>query len=230
MAKSKTPSLRKKPSSTPGSKTKSSPRKVATRRRTIDKKTSSSALPSLYSTPSASNDDLHSLNDGADMMDVDTDSTPQQQQQHYVFGYGSGDLKHISKAEEQGHELDGNDAGLIMNGFSKAQHVLTTPNHGTPQLRRSYSFSAGDCNGHNGSPSSGVRFRGNLAVDTSIGYDYDKCGVQSGSMSAGGIMGGENAGGSRWHDLIEAAIAATKENKVFVSVLCVCRFVLDAQF
>lgn len=148
-------------------------------------------------------------------MDVDTDSTPQQQ--HYVFGYGNNGLKSISKAEDQGHELDGSEAGLIMNGFSKAHHVSNTPNHGTPQLRRSYSFSAGDCNAHNGSPSSGIRFRGNLAVDTSIGYEYDRNGVQSGSMSAGGIMNGENTGGSRWHDLIEAAIAATKENKVSVS-------------
>ena len=220
-AKSKTPSLRKKPSGTSGSKTKSSPRKVPTRRRTIDKKTSSSALPSLYSTPSASNDDLHSLNDGADMMDVDTDSTPQQ---HYVFGYGNSDLKPITKGEEQGHELDGNEAGLIMNGFSKTPNVSNTQNHSTPQLRRSYSFSAGDCNGHNGSPSSGVRFRGNLAVDTSIGYEYDKSGLQSGSMSAGGIMGGESTGGSRWHDLIEAAIAATKENKVLVSIYILTKF------
>ena len=217
MAKSKAPSLRKKPAGTSGSKTKSSPRKVATRRRTIDKKTSNSALPSLYSTPSASNDDLHSLNDGTDMMDVDTDSTPQQQ--HYVFGYGSSDLKPISKAEEQGHELGGNEAGLVMSTFSKVQHASNTPNHGTPQLRRAYSFSAGDCNGYNGSPTSGVRYRGNLAVDTSIGYEYDKCGAQSGSMSAGGIMGGESTDGSRWHDLIEAAIAATKENKVSVGYL-----------
>lgn len=146
------------------------------------------------------------------MMDVDTELTPRQ---NYVFGQGHGDCRPSHGRHEDRDELDTDEVGLILGNMSKAsQHH----NHGTPQLRRAYSFSVGDCNGSTGSISLGGKIKGGLAINTNVASEYDKGGVQSGSMSAGGVVSKFN-GGSSWDDLIEAAKAATEETKAPVGSL-----------
>lgn len=146
------------------------------------------------------------------MMDVDTDLTPRQ---HYVFGHQNGDMRYGNRYDFREDDMD--EVGLILGGMAKAPQHSSTFNQGGPHLRRAYSFSVGDTNGPTGSVANGGRARGALAVNTNIAFEHDKSNMQSGSMSAGGILSTASNGGLSWDDLIEAAKAATEENKVPVS-------------
>lgn len=203
--KAKATTSRKKSVTSNASKTSSSPRKVPVRRR-VEKKGSGSNTSSFYSTPSASSQDLTAMtNSVVDLMDLDCDLTPRQ---NFLMSGYPGRARH----EE---EIDEDEVGLILGGMSRSHHDISKSDTGANQLRRAYSFSAGD--GLNGNISKAAKPRGNLAVQTNLSsqrYPGEK--FPSGSLSAGGLAGKEwnnQDSGSAWDELIEAALAAREENQ-----------------
>lgn len=146
-------------------------------------------------------------------MDVDTESTPRQ---HYVFSHGN-DFRNESRQADRGDEFGSDGIDLILDSMNRTPQHVSDPNLGAPQLRRAFSFSVGDRNGP-AAVAVGARTNRGLSLNTTIPFESDRRGMPVGPMSAGGDRGNVPTNGSRWDDLLEAAGAAAKENKVPVSV------------